>query len=117
MRPVEKFAAWYMGGLILLMAVRWRHVLMWPWPMVLTCLMLAAALLMRRARDRTSVFIRDWFPMLLSLYLYKLMAFLSLDLGLRLYYESEPDDAPDGAVGYDEVAVLQETLIGITYTF
>ncbi len=76
MRPVEKFAAWYMGALIVVMAVRWRHVMMWPWPMLLTFVMIAAALVMHRARGRAALFIRDWFPMLLSLYLYKLMAFL-----------------------------------------
>ncbi len=76
MRPVEKFAAWYMVGLTAVMAARWRSVTLWPWPLILTAVVLLFAVSLRGARTRGALFVRDWAPMLLSLYLYKLMAFL-----------------------------------------
>ncbi len=45
---------------------------------------------------------------------YQLLRHVTLKLSLRAYYESEPEDV-DSAVGYDEVSVRQETLIGLTY--
>ncbi|MFW5859086.1 MAG: hypothetical protein ACOCYP_03605 [Planctomycetota bacterium] len=43
--------------------------------------------------------------------------YVDIDLDLRAYYEGEPEDAPADAGGYDEIAVRQETLIGIVYSF
>lgn len=45
---------------------------------------------------------------------YKLMAYLTLKLTLRAYYETEPDDAISG-IGYDEFSWRQDTLLGLTY--
>ncbi len=46
-----------------------------------------------------------------------LTAYIDIDLDLRAYYEGEPEDAPNEAGGYNELAVRQETLIGIVYSF
>ncbi|MBA3846228.1 MAG: DUF481 domain-containing protein [Planctomycetes bacterium] len=43
--------------------------------------------------------------------------YLSAELGLRAYYESEPDDAPVGETGYDEWSLRQDTVVGLTYTW
>ncbi|HYE05597.1 MAG TPA: DUF481 domain-containing protein [Planctomycetota bacterium] len=47
----------------------------------------------------------------------QLATYLTAELGLRAYYESEPEDAPAGSVGYDEWGVRQDTLLGLTYTW
>jgi len=41
----------------------------------------------------------------------------SVELALRAYYESEPEDAGPGAVGYDELSLRQETVVGLAYEF
>ena len=48
---------------------------------------------------------------------YQLHKYVSLEFGLRAYYETEPDDAAPGATGYDEISFRQETTIGIIYKF
>lgn len=45
----------------------------------------------------------------------KLSTLLTAELGLRAYYESAPEDAADGDVGYDEWSLRQDTLLGLTY--
>lgn len=46
---------------------------------------------------------------------YKLHEYLSMAFEWRLYYESEPEDAPAGAEGYDEFSWRQIALIGLLY--
>jgi hypothetical protein len=46
-----------------------------------------------------------------------LAPYLTLRLAGRGYYESEPDDAPAGAPGYDEFSYRQETLLGFTFVY
>jgi len=50
---------------------------------------------------------------------YRFTQALSLKLGLRAYYESEPDDLEDGEsdAGFDEVSLVQDTLLGVSYSF
>jgi hypothetical protein len=47
----------------------------------------------------------------------KLYTYLTVELGLRAYYETEPDDAAAASTGYDELGLRQDTLIGLTYTW
>jgi len=48
---------------------------------------------------------------------YKLNSLLSFSFNVRAYYESEPDDAAEDAIGYDEFSWRQETLFGLIYSF
>ena len=48
---------------------------------------------------------------------YQLTSVLQLSVALRAYYEGESEDAADGAVGYDELSLRQETLLGLAYSF
>lgn len=47
---------------------------------------------------------------------FRLTKLLTLKLDLRLYYETEPEDSTSD-VGYDEISLTQETLLGLTYSF
>jgi hypothetical protein len=47
----------------------------------------------------------------------QLYAHLTAEIGLRAYYETEPDDTAIGMNGYDELGVRQDTLLGLTYTW
>ena len=43
--------------------------------------------------------------------------YLTLDVGYRGYFESAPEDAAPGAIGYDQWSARREVLIGATYLF
>lgn len=43
--------------------------------------------------------------------------YLTVDLALRAYYESRPDNAPKDATGYSQWSARSETLIGAVYAF
>jgi len=47
----------------------------------------------------------------------QLYTYLIVELGLRAFYETEPDDVVSGTPGYDEWGLRQDTLIGLTYTW
>ena len=47
----------------------------------------------------------------------QLYTYLTVELGLRAFYETEPDDVVSGTPGYDELGLRQDTLIGLTYTW
>lgn len=47
----------------------------------------------------------------------QLYAHLTVELGLRAFYETEPEDAVSGSSGYDELGLRQDTLVGLTYTW
>ncbi|MDA3961185.1 MAG: hypothetical protein PF961_10375 [Planctomycetota bacterium] len=55
--------------------------------------------------------------LLTGAFTYQLMEYLSLQLTVRGYYESAPDEASSDAIGYDELSLRQESLIGLTYQF
>ena len=46
---------------------------------------------------------------------YRLMKYLKLKFEWRLYYETEPDYAESGDVGYDEISWSQLALVGASY--
>lgn len=45
----------------------------------------------------------------------KLSTLITAELGLRAYYEREPEDAGADDAGYDEWSLRQDTLLGLTY--
>lgn len=47
----------------------------------------------------------------------QLSRYLTAELGLRAYYETEPEDAEPGADGYDKLSLRQDTLLGLVYTW
>ena len=55
--------------------------------------------------------------LLTSGFSYKMLKFLALDLYFRSYYEGRPEDAPESALGYDEISYRNSLQLGLTYSF
>lgn len=48
---------------------------------------------------------------------YQLTAYITATLSVRGYYETAPEEIADDTPGYDEFSYMQDSMIGLTYTF